>query len=153
MTDTDSAAPTWASYHTATPYLVIRDAARAIAFYTEVFGATELRREVDPGGKIGHAEIKIGDSPIMLADEFEEFPAMRSPQALGGSPAHLYLVVADVDAVARRAVAAGATELMPVADQRDGDRRGGVRDPFGHIWWIATHTTDSPPADRAPERS
>jgi uncharacterized glyoxalase superfamily protein PhnB/SAM-dependent methyltransferase len=122
--------------------LVIKDAASAIAFYKQAFGATELMRLADPGGKVRHAEIKIGDSPLMLADEFPEFPTMRSPQSLGGSPLHIYLYVEDVDALASQAIAAGAQVLMAVEDQPDGDRRGGLTDPFGHVWWLATHKED-----------
>ena len=128
-------------YHTATPYLIVNDGARAIEFYKKAFGATELFRMAGPDGKIGHAEIKIGDSPIMLADEV---PAMghRSPQSLGGSPVSILLYVEDVDAVFNQAVAAGAKVARPVADQFYGDRTGGVTDPFGHAWYIATHKED-----------
>ncbi len=128
-------------YHTATPYLIVKDAPRAIDFYKRAFGATELMRMPGPGGKIGHAEIKIGDSPIMLADEV---PGMgfRSPESLGGSPISILLYVEDVDAVFSEAVAAGAKVQRPVADQFYGDRTGGVTDPFGHVWYIATHKED-----------
>ncbi len=128
-------------YHTATPYLIVKDASRAIDFYKRAFGATELMRMPGPGGKIGHAEIKIGDSPIMLADEV---PGMgfRSPESLGGSPISILLYVEDVDAVFSEAVAAGAKVQRPVADQFYGDRTGGVTDPFGHVWYIATHKED-----------
>ncbi|PYV22920.1 MAG: glyoxalase [Acidobacteria bacterium] len=128
-------------YHTATPYLIVNDGAGAIEFYKKAFGATELFRMAGPDGKIGHAEIKIGDSPIMLADEV---PAMghRSPQSLGGSPVSILLYVEDVDAVFNQAVAAGAKVARPVADQFYGDRTGGVTDPFGHAWYIATHKED-----------
>ena len=128
-------------YHTATPYLIVTGAARALDFYKEAFGATELMRLADPAGKVGHAEIRIGDSPIMLADEV---PAMghRSPQSLGGSPVSILLYVEDVDAVFNQAVAAGAKVARPVADQFYGDRTGGVTDPFGHAWYIATHKED-----------
>ena len=129
-------------FHTATPYMIIKDAARAIDFYKKAFGATELFRHADPGGKVRHAQIRIGDSPFMLADEFPEFSVGRSPQALGGSPVHIYLYVEDVDAVFNQAVSSGATSLMPVQDQFYGDRSGGVTDPFGHVWWIATHKED-----------
>jgi PhnB protein len=94
-------------------------------------------RLTDAEGKIRHAEIKIGNSPLMLAGEFPEFPEMRSPQALGGSPVHIYLYVEDVDKVANQAIAAGARVLMPVQDQNE-DRRGGLVDPFGHVWWVAS---------------
>jgi PhnB protein len=133
-------------YHTATPYLVIKDAARAIEFYKKVFGATELMRMPDPSGKIGHAEIKIGDSPIMLADEFPDM-GYRGPQALGGSPVSILLYVADVDAVFNKAVAAGAKVVKPLQDQFYGDRSGFIEDPFGHLWSIATHVEDVPPEE------
>src|SRR5690348_3667073 len=128
-------------YHTATPYLIVKGAAAALDFYKKAFGATELFRMAGPDGKIGHAEIKIGDSPIMLADEV---PAMgqRSPHSLGGSPVSILLYVEDVDAVFNQAVAAGANVARPVADQFYGDRTGGVTDPFGHAWYIATHKED-----------
>ena len=132
-------------FHTATPYMVIRDAARAIEIYKKAFGATEIYRHADPDGKIRHAQIKIGDSPLMLADEFPEFSVGRSPQSLNGSPVHIYLYVEDVDAVFNQAVSSGAASLMPVQDQFYGDRSGGVTDPFGHVWWIATHKEDVSP--------
>jgi len=133
-------------YHTATPYLIVRDAARAIEFYKKAFGAMELMRMADPSGKIGHAEIKIGDSPIMLADEV---PGMghRSPESLGGSPVSILLYVEDVDAVFNQAVAAGAKVQRPLADQFYGDRTGGVTDPFGHVWYVATHKEDVSPEE------
>jgi PhnB protein len=125
-------------YHTATPYLIIKDAAKAIEFYKEAFGAKEMMRMSQPDGRIGHAEIKIGDSPIMLADEFPEMGA-RSPQSLGGSPVSILLYVEDVDAFAKQAVAAGTKVVRPVKDQFYGDRSGSFEDPFGHQWHIATH--------------
>ncbi len=133
-------------YHTATPYLIVRDAASAIAFYKQAFGATELMRHADASGRIGHAEIQIGDSHIMLADEFPEM-GFRSPQAYGGSPVSIYLYVDDVDAIADRAVAAGAKLDRPVQDQFYGDRSGGVTDPFAHVWHIATHIEDVAPEE------
>ena len=138
--------PTPEGYHTATPYLIVRDATRAIEFYKKAFGAKELMRMADPSGKIGHAEIKIGDSPIMLADEV---PGMgyRSPESLGGSPVSILLYVEDVDAVFNQAVAAGAKVQRPVADQFYGDRTGGVTDPFGHVWYVATHIEDVSPEE------
>ncbi len=128
-------------YYTATPYLIIKDAARAIGFYKQAFGATELMRFADPSGKVGHAEIKIGNSPIMLADEHPEM-GYRGPQSLGGTPVSILLYVADVDALFSRAIAAGAKELRPVKDQFYGDRSGTLVDPFGHVWTIATHKED-----------
>jgi PhnB protein len=133
-------------YHTATPYLIVKGAAGAIEFYKKAFGATELLRMAQPDGKIGHAEIKIGDSPIMLADEFPEMGA-RSPQSLGGSPVSILLYVEDVDRVFNQAVAAGAKVARPVKDQFYGDRIGGVTDPFGHQWYIATHKEDVAPEE------
>jgi PhnB protein len=133
-------------YHTATPYLIVNDAAQAIEFYKKAFGATELMRMAQPGGKIGHAEIKIGDSIIMLADESPDVGA-RSPQSIGGSPVSIMLYVEDVDRVFSQAVAGGAKVRRPVADQFYGDRTGGVEDPFGHLWYIATHTEDVSPEE------
>ena len=125
----------------ATPYLCCKDAARAIEFYKKAFGATEAMRLSEPGGRIGHAEIRIGDAPIMLSDEYPEMD-VRSPQSLGGSPVLIHLYVDDVDALASRAVAAGAKLLRPVADQFYGDRSGTLTDPFGHRWMIATRKED-----------
>jgi len=128
-------------YHTVTPYLIVKDAAHAIEFYKQAFGAAELMRFADPSGKVGHAEIKIGDSPIMLADEV---PAMgyRAPEALGGSPVSILLYVEDVDGMFDKAIAAGAKVSRPVQDQFYGDRAGTLTDPFGHTWTIATHKED-----------
>jgi PhnB protein len=131
-------------YHTATPYLIVNGAAKAIEFYKKAFGAEELFRMADPNGKVGHAEIKVGNSPIMLADEFPEMGA-RGPASLGGSPVSILLYVEDVDAVFQRAVAAGASATRPVKDQFYGDRLGGITDPFGHLWYIATHIEDVSP--------
>jgi PhnB protein len=128
-------------YHTATPYLIVDGAARALEFYKQVFGAKELMRMPAPGGKVGHAEIKIGDSIIMLADEFPEMDA-RGPQSIGGTPVSLMLYFEDCDAVTTRAVSSGAKMLRPVQDQFYGDRSGTVLDPFGHKWTIATHKED-----------
>jgi PhnB protein len=133
-------------FHTATPYLIVKGAARAIEFYKKAFGATELMRMTQPDGRIGHAEIKIGDSPIMLADEFPEMGS-RSPESLGGSPVSVLLYVQDVDAVFKQAVAAGAKVTRPVKDQFYGDRSGGVTDPFGHQWYVATHKEDVSPEE------
>ena len=128
-------------YHTATPYLIIKDAARAIEFYKRAFGATELLRMAEPSGKVSHAEIKIGDSRIMISDESPE-RGTHSPESLGGSPVSIFLYVEDVDALSRQATGAGAKVVMPVQDQFWGDRYGRLADPFGHIWDIATHIED-----------
>jgi PhnB protein len=128
-------------HHAATPCLVVRGAARAIEFYRQAFGATELMRLADANGKIVHAEVQIGDSPIALSDEFPEW-GNNSPQSLGGPGVIMEVYFDDVDAVAERAVAAGATMVFPVADQFYGDRAGRLADPFGHIWIVATHKED-----------
>lgn len=140
---TTSVKPVPEGYHNVTPYLIVDGAAGAIEFYRKAFGATELMRVAAPGGKVGHAEIRIGDSRIMLADEFPDMGA-RSPKAFGGSPVNLHLYVEDVDAVARQAVAAGAKEVRPVKDQFYGDRSGAFEDPYGHLWHISTHKEDVP---------
>jgi len=138
-----SVKPVPEGYHTATPYLIVRNAERAIDFYKRAFGATELMRAVDPETKkIRHAEIKIGTSPIMLTDENPEFPDWQSPESRGGTPVHIYLYVENADAMFKRALDAGAKQLLPLQDQSYGDRSGGVTDPFGHIWYIATHIKD-----------
>jgi PhnB protein len=131
-------APIPEGFHTVTPYVTVKGAVEAIEFYKRAFGAKEIFRWSDPDGSVRHAEVVIGDSPVMLTDEAPEF-GMVAPQSPGGSPVHLFLYVDDADAVFEAAVAAGATELMPVEDSSDGDRRGGVTDPFGHVWYIATH--------------
>lgn len=128
-------------YHAVTPYLMINEAAKAIDFYKKVFGAQELMRIPGPGGKVMHAELKIGDSIIMLADEHPELDA-RGPQAYGGTPVSLMLYVADVDDVFKRALLAGAKEVRPLKDQFYGDRSGGISDPFGHQWTLSTHVED-----------
>jgi PhnB protein len=133
-------------YHTATPYLIIKGAAKAIEFYKKAFGAAEVMRMTQPDGRVGHAEIKIGDSLIMLADEFPEMGA-RSPQSLGGSPVSILLYVQDVDALTSQAITAGAKVVRPVKDQFYGDRSGSLEDPFGHQWHIATHVEDVPPEE------
>lgn len=133
-------------YHTVTPYLIIKDAASAIEFYRKAFGATELLRMADPSGKVMHAEIKIGDSPLMISDEFPEMDA-RSPQSFGGSPVSIHLYVKDVDSLASQAIAAGARVLKPVKDQFYGDRSGSFVDPFGHVWHISTHKEDVSPEE------
>ena len=133
-------------YHTATPYLIVKEAAKAIDFYKRAFGATESMRMPGPGGKIMHAEIKIGDSPIMMADECPPMNAF-SPQSIGGSPIFLMLYVEDVDKVTSQAIAAGATVEQAVKNQFYGDRSGTVVDPFGHRWTIATHIEDVSPEE------
>ena len=127
-------------YHTATPYLIFDNAAGAIDFYKRAFGAQELMR-FDNGGKIGHAEIKIGNSPIMLADENLEVGA-RSARSLGGSPVSILLYVENVDGFVAQAIAAGARVQRPVEDKFYGDRSGSLEDPFGYVWHIATHKED-----------
>ncbi len=142
MTDKVKAIPD--ANHSVTPYLCAKDAAGAIEFYKTAFGATEIMRMGEPGGKIAHAEIKIGEAPIMIADEFPEM-GFLSPQSLGGSPVTLHLYVENVDATADLAIAAGAKVLKPVEDQFYGDRAGRLEDPFGHVWFIATHKEDVSP--------
>jgi len=133
-------------YHSVTPYLIIKGAAAAIDFYKRAFGATELMRMPSPDGRIGHAEIKIGDSAIMLADEHPQM-GYRSPQTLGGSAVSMMVYVDRVDDVFKKAVEMGAKELQPVQDQFYGDRSGTLQDPFGHTWTIATHMEDIPPEE------
>jgi PhnB protein len=133
--------PIPAGYHTATPYLIVKNAAAAIEFYTRAFGAKETRRMAGPDGKMMHAEMKIGDSIVMLSDEFPSHQAL-SPETLGGSPMFVVLYVEDVDARVRQALAAGAKVLRPVEDQFFGDRSGTVLDPFGHRWTLTTHIED-----------
>ena len=130
-------------YHSVTPYLIINGAAAAIEFYKAAFGATELFRFPAPDGKIGHAEIKVGDSPVMLADEYADM-GYNGPKALGGSPVSLMIYVADVDSVFNQAVAAGATVKEAVSDKFYGDRIGTLVDPFGHVWHVSTHKEDVP---------
>lgn len=132
--------------HGATPYLSCRDANAAIEFYKKAFGATEVMRIADPSGKIGHAEIKIGEALLMLADEYPDL-GFVSPQSLGGTPVRIHVYVEDVDATTQRALGAGATELIPVADQFYGDRSGRLSDPFGHVWMFATHKEDISPEE------
>jgi PhnB protein len=133
--------------HSVTPYLAIKDAVRALDFYKRAFaGAVETYRLMMPDGRLGHAEIKLGDGAIMLADEFPEFGG-KAPPTLGGSPVSIHLYVDDVDSFFRQAVAAGAKELKPVTDQFYGDRSGQLEDPFGHLWWVATHKEDVSPEE------
>jgi PhnB protein len=135
-------------YTSITPYLAVDDAAQAIAYYEKAFGARERGRMEAPDGKIGHAELEIGDSLVMLSDALPDF-ATRPPKELGGTSASILLYVEDVDAVVKQAVAAGATVATEVADQFWGDRFGTVIDPFGHVWSIATHVEDVPPEEMA----
>lgn len=130
-------------YHSATPYLIVDNAAKALDFYQRAFGAKELFRFDAPEGKIGHAEIQFGDSRIMLADEYPDMDA-KSPRAFGGSPVSIMLYVEDVDAFVSKAVAAGAKLQRPVENKFYGDRSGTIEDPFGHTWHISTHVEDVP---------
>lgn len=123
------------------PYLIVDDATRALEFYKKAFGAKELMRHAAPDGRIGHAEIKIGDSVIMLADEHPEMDA-RSPTHFGGSPISIMIYLEDVDKQFKQAIAAGGTELRPLTDQFYGDRSGTIKDPFGHSWHLSTHKED-----------
>jgi PhnB protein len=133
--------PIPAGYHSVTPYLMVRDATKALAFYRNAFDAQELMRFEGPPGRIAHAEVKIGDSHVMLADENPE-GGFAGPQTLGGAGVSLMLYVEDVDATFDRAIAAGAAVRRTVADQFYGDRVGTLADPFGHVWSIATHRED-----------
>jgi PhnB protein len=133
-------------YSTLTPYLTVGDAAGAIDFYKRAFGAEEQVRMHAPDGKIGHAELQIGDSKVMLSDPFPQ-SSTRSPKELGGTSSSVFMYVEDVDATVERAAAAGATVTMEVADQFWGDRFGTISDPFGHVWSIATHVEDLTPEE------
>lgn len=133
-------------YHTVTPYITVDDASSALAFYQKALGAEEVMRIPGPDGRICHAEIRIGDSRVMLADEFPDLGA-RSPKSLGGISGSLMVYVDDVDESFARAVAAGATVLRPVKNQFYGDRSGCVTDPFGHTWTFATHVEDVSPEE------
>ena len=131
-------------YHNVTPYLIVSGAARALDFYKQVFGAIERMRMAGPNGKIGHAEIGIGDSVVMLADEHPEMGA-RAPGAFGGAAVSIMLYVDDVDATVKNAVAQGAKVVRAVEDKFYGDRTGTIEDPFGHQWHVGTHKEDVPP--------
>jgi len=133
-------------YHTVTPYLIVRGAAEAIAFYQKAFHASELYRLPMPGGRLGHAEIQIGESRVMLADEAPEMKIL-APPSLGGTAVSLCLYVEDCDALFHQAVSAGATVERPLADQFYGDRSGTITDPFGHKWTLATHKEDVSPEE------
>jgi PhnB protein len=135
-------------YHSVTPYLIVDGGAKAIDFYKRVFRASERMRMPSPGGKVGHAELTIGDATIMLADEHPEMGA-RGPRAFGGAAVSLHLYVEDVDATVKVAVAEGAKLLRPVEDKFYGDRMGTIEDPFGHHWHVSTHKEDVPPDEMA----
>jgi PhnB protein len=135
-------------YHTLTPYLAVENAADAIEYYKQAFGAEEKFRMDAPGGKIGHAELQIGDSHVMLSDPFPQ-SSTKTPTEVGATTGSIFMYVEDVDAVVKQAVDAGATVTMEVADQFWGDRFGTITDPFGHIWAIATHIEDVPPEEMA----
>ena len=132
-------------YHSVTPYLIIKNSAsKAIDYYKKAFGATELMRMPGPDGTIGHAEIKIGDSPIMLADEMESM-GFKSPQSYGGTPVSLMIYVKDVDKIFKQAISAGGKEIQPLENKFYGDRSGTLSDPFGHCWTVGTHVEDVAP--------
>jgi PhnB protein len=133
-------------YHTFTPYLAVDDAAEAIEYYKKAFGAEERVRMLGPDGKVGHAELAVGDSLLMLSDPFPQ-ASTRPPKELGGTSASVFMYVEDVDAVVKQAVDNGATVTMEVEDQFWGDRFGTVTDPFGHVWSIATHVEDLTPEE------
>lgn len=133
-------------YHTVTPYLIVHDAAEAISFYMKAFGATELFRMAGPGNKVAHAELQIGDSRIMLADEAPEMKAL-SAKTLGGTPVSLLVYVEDVDKMFSTAIKAGAKAVRKVEDMFYGDRSGTLMDPFGHSWHISTHKEDLSPEE------
>ena len=137
----DKVQPIPKGYHSVTPYLIVDGAAKAIEFYKKAFGATELMRFPAPNGRVGHAEIKIGDSHVMMADEHPEM-GFRSPNSTGNTPVSLLIYTDDCDKMFNAAVAAGAKTLKPMADQFYGDRMGTLQDPFGHVWTIGTHIED-----------
>ena len=147
-TNTMPVSPIPEGYHSVTPYLVMKNAAAAIEFYKKAFGAVELLRMAAPGGKIGHAEIKIGDSPVMLADEYPDM-GFKGPESLGGTPVSLMIYVDDVDKIYPQAIAAGGKEVRPLQNQFYGDRSGTLTDPFGHVWTISTHVEDVPEEELA----
>lgn len=136
------------NFHSVTPYLSLSSATDAIEFYKRAFNAIEVFRLAAPNGTVGHAELRIGDSPIMLADACEESP-IPNPEELGGSSVGLHVYVADVDALFAQAVNAGAAVIRPVEDQFYGDRTGTLKDPFGHVWFLATHREDLTPEEIA----
>lgn len=132
-------------YHSVTAYLIVDGASAAIDFYKKAFGATELFR-MEHEGKIGHAEIKIGDSPVMLSDEHPQM-GYKGPKSLGGTPVSLMIYVDDVDTIYKRAIEAGGVEVKPLQDQFYGDRSGTLTDPFGHVWTVSTHKEDVTPEE------
>lgn len=144
----DKPQPVPQGFHTLTPHLVVRNAAQAIEFYEKAFGAELLGKMLTPDGKVMHALLKVGDSMLMLNDEFPEMGAL-SPASAGGSGVTIHIYLEDVDAAFGRAVSAGAAVKMPVMDQFWGDRYGIVADPYGHQWSMATHVRDMSPADMA----
>ena len=141
-----STTPIPAGHNTASPYLAIKNGVKALEFYRKAFGATEIYKLILPDDRLGHAEIRLGDSVIMLSDEFPEF-GRKAPETLGGSPVSIHLYVEDVDAFFKRALAAGAKKRKPVKDQFYDDRSGQLEDPFGHLWWVATHKEDVAPEE------
>lgn len=143
-----AAKPIPEGYHTLTPYLTIEDTAKAIDFYKEAFGAEEIMRMQTPDGSIGHAEIQIGDSRVMLSDPFPQ-STVRPPSERGGPTASIFVYVEDCDALFDQATAAGAEATMPLQDMFWGDRFGTLTDPFGHVWSIATHIEDVPEDEMA----
>lgn len=130
--------PVRPGFQTASPYMILRDVDAALGFYTTVLGAEMISRQSDETGGVRHAEFRLGDSTFMVTSESPQFPDMRSIEACGGSPVHFFLYVTDPDALFAKAVAAGATEAMPVTEQPYG-RSGGFKDPFGLTWWVSTH--------------
>ena len=136
-------------YRTVTPYLTVNDGPAALAFYGRAFGAREIMRMPAPGGKLGHAEMRIGDSIVMLSDEFPGVSSQKAPTSLGGTTGSLMLYVPNVDAAFKRAVDAGCKSLMAPADMFWGDRFGKLEDPYGNQWGLATHTRDVPPREMA----
>jgi PhnB protein len=138
--------PIPAEYPRVTPYLIVDGGADAIDFYSTIFGFTERVRMAMPDGRLGHAELQLGDSVIMLADPFPDM-GIRDPKDIGGSPVAISIYVEDVDATFAAAIAAGATSLQPVEDKFYGDRAGQLEDPFGHRWNVMTHVEDVPPEE------